>query len=346
MIHFIGETRAGGSPKRTVLDFSSLFNPLGPPPGIAKLLRKSFNEEPSHPLHPFSSKKLRRVLAQDLDLKEDEVLPVPGRLWTIHTIVKVFKPQKALLVQPTSKEYVKALRSSGCQVKEFVLGPERVFKLCLGEMAWQVEEGTDLVFLCNPNDPTGYYMPEDEVEALVRWCRDKECLLVVDEAFLPFTEKRGVVSQVVNYPNLVVLRDLSHIFNLAGMPLGYIVAQPKVTEVLIPSLSPTSPDPFTQKVGLACLMERDFIKEKRTLLKQEKTFLTKGIINMGFQVFSWATPYFLFRGPNDLKGKLLKSGILVKDCSSFPGLGLGYYRIFPRTKGENQRFVEALASLQ
>ena len=245
--------------------------------------------------------------------KEAELLPVPGRLWAIHAIVAVFQPLKALLVQSTSKGYVKALRASGCQVKEFVLGPERAFKLCLGEMAWRVEEDTDLVFLCNSNDPTGYYMPEDEVGALVRWCRDKECLLVVDEAFLPFTEKRGVVSQVVNYPNLVVLRDLSHIFNLAGMPLGYIVAHPEVAEVLTPNLSSTSPDPFTRKVGLACLMERDFIKEKRTLLKEEKTFLTKKIMSMGFQVSSWTTPYFLFQGPHNLKKKLLKSGILIKD---------------------------------
>lgn len=302
----------------------------------------------SHPVHPYPTppQELQRALAQDLGLEEAWVLPIPDRLWAIHEMVKAFRLREALITQPTSKEYAKALKTSKCRIKKLIPGPERAFKLCLGEMAWQVEEDTDLVFMCNPNSFTGYYMPEDEVEALARWCKDKECFLVVDETFLPFTEKKGVVSHVLNYPNLIVLSDLSYIFNLPGVPLVYMVAQPKVTKTLLSSLSPQNLNPLVQEASLTLLKERDFIIESRTLLKKEKNFLTKKMIEMGFSVFSWVTPYFLLQGPPDLKERLLKSGILIKRWTPSPESGLAYYRVFPRTRAENQQLVETLASLQ
>jgi len=347
MIHLEKQAKALGKPQKPTLDFSSLFNPLGPPPGIEGLLTK-LDEDTPHPVNPYppSPQELQRALAQDLGLEESWILPIPDRLWAIHETVKAFQPKEALLPQPTSKECAKALKTSECRLKELILGPERAFKLCLGEMAWQVEEDTDLVFLCNPNSFTGYYMPEDEVEALVRWCKDKECLLVVDETFLPFTEKKGVVSHVINYPNLMVLSDLSYILNLPGIPISYIVAQPKTTEKLLSRLPYQNLNPLAQEVSLASLREKDFIRESRILLKKEKNFLTKKMIEMGFSVFSWTTPYFLFQGTPDLKERLLKSGMLIKKWCPSPEAGLAYYRVFPRTRAENQQLVEALASLQ
>jgi len=339
--HLEKQVEALGKPQMPILDFSSLFNPLGPPPGIEDLLTKL----DKNATHPTFSYELRKSLAQDLGLEEAWILPIPDRLWALRETAKVLQLKEALLPQPTSKECTKALKASGCRLKEFTAGPDRVFKLCLGEMAWQVEEDTDLAFLCNPNSFTGYYMPEDEVEALARWCKDRGSLLVVDETFLPFTEKKGVVSHVPNYPNLMVLRDLSYVLNLPGIPISYMVAQPKIIETLLSRLSHQSLNPLSQEVSLASLREKEFIRESRNLLKKEKTFLTRKMIEMGFPVFSWTTPYFLFQGALDLKERLLESGILIEKWSPSPEAGLAYYRVLPKTRAENQKLIEALASL-
>ncbi len=337
--------RLGVDP-REILDFSSNLNPLGPPPGVWEILEVLASKKESWIIHPpLFPHALREALARHLDVEPDRVLPVPGSAWAIYEVVKVFRPREVAFPLPTFGDYARAARSVGARVVEHRLSPRRAFRLCLGEMAWKVEDGTDLVFICNPNNPTGYYMPEDELEALVRWCRDKDCLVVVDEAFLPFLGRRGMVPVVREYPNLVVLGSFTKIYRLPGIRLGYVVAPPSVVERLLAGMPPWAFGPLAQEVGLACLREEGFVEESRAYCRREMAFLFEGLRDLGFRVYPSSVHYFLFQASVELGEELLGKGILVRDCSSMPGLGPGFYRIAPRKREGNLKLLKVLEGL-
>ncbi len=329
-----------GVEPQEILDFSSNLNPLGPPPGVAEILAFLGSRVETWAYHPpLFPWELRRALAHRLDLKEEWVLPVPGSAWAIYEVAKVFRPQGVALSQPTFADYARAARAVGSRLKELTLREDRSFKLCLGEMAWKVEDETDLVFVCNPNNPTGYYMPEDELEALVRWCRDKGCLVVVDEAFLPFLDRKGMAPVVREYPNLLVLGSFTKIYRLPGIRLGYVVAPPNIVEKLLAGMPPWSFGSLVQEVGVACLREEGFVEESRAYCRGEMAFLSQAVRDVGLKVFPSTVHYFLFKAPSDLADKLLEHKILVRDCSTIPGLGPGFYRLAPRTRGDNEKLV-------
>ena len=329
-----------------ILDFSSNLNPFGPPPSVEELLTALGGRSELWSVHPpVFPWDLRKALARHLGLGEDWVLPVPGSAWAIYEVVKVFRPKEVALPQPSFADYARAARAVSAELEELILLEERAFSLCLGEMAWKVDDETDLLFLCNPNNPTGYYMPEDELEALVRWCRDKDCLVVVDEAFLPFTERKGMVPAVTQYPNLLVLGSFTKIYRLPGIRLGYVVAPPSLIEKLLAGMPPWSFGPLVQEVGLACLKEKDFVEESRAYCRKDMAFLFEGLRKLGLRVFPSTVHYFLFKAPPDLGDKLLERRILVRDCSTIPGLGPGFYRVAPRRREESERLLDVVGQL-
>lgn len=326
-----------------ILDFSSNLNPLGPPPAVVEILESMGGDVETWRYHPpLFPWELRRALARRLNLEEEWVLPVPGSAWAIYEVVKVFRPREVAMPLPTFADYSRAARAVGAGIKGHPLAEERAFRLCLGEMAWKVGDGTDLVFICNPNNPTGYYMPEDELEALVRWCRDKDCLVVVDQAFLPFLGRRGMVPVVKEYPNILVLGSFTKIYALPGIRLGYLVAPPAIIDRFLAGMPPWAFGPLAQEVGLACLGEEGFVEESRAYCRQEMTHLFEGVRNLGIKVYPSTVHYFLFQASPALGERLLERGILVRDCSTIPGLGPGFYRIAPRKREDNRKLLEAL----
>jgi len=329
-----------------ILDFSSNLNPLGPPPKVAEVLESLAVKKETWVFHPpVFPQDLRKALALHLDLDEEWVLPVPGSSWAIYETVKAFRPREVAMPLPTFTDYARAAQVTGAEIKEHILLADRAFRLCLGEMAWKVEDETDLLFICNPNNPTGYYMPEDELEALVRWCRDKECLVVVDQAFLPFLGRRGMVPAVEEYPNLVILESFTKIFRIPGVRLGYVVAPPPIIERLLGGMPPWAFGPLAQEVGLACLREESFVEESRTYCRGEMAFLFEGMKGLGFRVYPSSAHYFLFQASPDLGERLMEQGILVRDCSTISGLGPGFYRVAPRKREENKRLLEVMGAL-
>ena len=220
-----------------VLDFSASVSPLGPPAGLSEtLLGVDLTAYPDP-----ACLELREALAEHLSgsqagrITPEQVLPGNGSTELIHLLARAFlAPAKdgaspgALLLTSTYGEYRGACLLSGAAVSELEAGRERGFRWDLAEacrrIAWTVPES--LVFLCNPNNPTGVYLEHDEVQALAQACAEAGALLVVDEAYLNFVDSPWDSLELLEGGNTLLLRSMTKDYALTGLRLGYSLASP------------------------------------------------------------------------------------------------------------------------
>jgi histidinol-phosphate aminotransferase len=336
-----------------VLDFSSNVNPYGPAEGVHEAIANVA-------LDRYPDRKclaLQRSLGKFLDLPEDCVLPANGSselIWL--TALAFIKPGDSVLVLgPTYCEYARAAELMGGQVSFCVAREEHGFVFDAAEIDSQIEAlQPKLVFLCNPNNPTGAVLEPDAIAAWAK--RYRRTLFVVDEAYLAFAA--GLESVLdVSRDNVLVLRSMTKDFGLAGLRLGYAIANRRLIVCLQEVQPPWSVSGLAQAAGVAALRNIEHRQHSLELLTAGKQELVKELTEMQLPVVPSALHFFLVNvNPTpkrvsplvrpsqgrltSVRYALLKRGVLVRDCASF-GLP-AFIRISTRRPEENQRLVAAL----
>ena len=180
-----------------------------------------------------------------------------------------------------------------------------------------VTEETDMVFLCQPNNPTGQVTPPALVERLISRCADCGAVLVVDECFLDFLPDRDALTAerfLNDAPKLVILKAFTKLYAMAGGGLA-------------------------QAAGLEALQESAYAEEVRALIEAERPRLAAGLRALGLYVIEGRANYLLFRAPADFGEKLRQHGAVVRSCGNYPGLDDGWYRTAVRTAEENTKLL-------
>jgi threonine-phosphate decarboxylase len=208
----------------------------------------------------------------------------------------------------------------------------------------------DMLFICNPNNPTGLTVAPDLLIRILVACEKTGTLLVVDECFNGFLdepEKHSLKSRLPEYGNLLVLDAFTKLYGMAGVRLGYCMT---MNGALLDDMrnagQPWAVSSLAQAAGLAALCEDAYVSEARALVKTERAYLMPELNRLGIRVLGGEANYIFFRcAVPDLAKKLRERGILIRNCSNFAGLTNGYYRIAVRTRDENVRLIEALTAL-
>ena len=213
----------------------------------------------------------------------------------------------------------------------------------------ELADGVDLLFLANPNNPTGSRVKPELLEKIIAFCRDNGITVVLDECFIEFTdgwEARTFFKRTGEFKNLIVVRAFTKIFAIPGVRLGYLVCENKaVKERIKDQLPEWNLSVFAQRAGAAAAGEEDYRRKTVTFLKEERSYLVTQLEKLGIRVFPGEANFLLLYSELPLYEELLKQGILIRDCSNFRGLKTGYYRIAVKTRGENDRLLRALAGI-
>ena len=174
-------------------------------------------------------------------------------------------------------------------------------------------------------------------------------MLVVDECFMDFVlsgEKHcSAKSLLVGYHNLIILKAFTKIFAMPGARLGYcLTSSRQLIEKLTRSGQPWSVSVFAQAAGAAAAKELAFVEKSRRFVETERTFLLEELSRLGLRVFDGAANFLLFRTSEifDLRGRLLRQGILIRSCANFEGLDGSFYRIAVRKHEENDTLLRAM----
>ncbi len=327
------------------LDYSVNCNPLGMPDPVKEALCCSVESWAAYP--DMYCDELREKLAEKLAVKKEWILCGNGAAGLIYDLAAALRPQKARLPVPSFTEYEAALQGTGCAVFYEKTRKEEGFRLDIEAYRKNISEDTDLVFVCNPNNPNGSAVNAHEVRELADTCREKGAILLVDECFAELTgepQRYSVVSACEKNPNLVVLRAFTKTFAMAGLRLGYLVTSDRnLLKEIQRQRQPWNVSVPAQIAGVAALSDgsENYLKESCELITQERKYLAERLAAMGFTVFPSAANYLMFESSMpELYEKCLNYGLLIRNCSDYPGLTEGYYRISVRTRRENDEMLD------
>lgn len=328
---------------RDLLDFSVNLNPLGMPDRVLRAIREHAEEYDRYP-DPHC-RALRRALSVRESVPEKWLVFGNGAADLIVRLCMVLKPKRALLPAPTFSEYEKAVRLAGGEVRRFFLRQEAGYQVT-ADYADAVQPGDSVVFLCNPNNPTGALAEPGTVEALLSACGQVGAVLVVDECFLPFTDGRSCQSWLRAYPNLMVLRAFTKLYAMAGLRLGYLMCADEDLAGRIgawgQSWSVSAP---AQVAGLAAVSEEGWPERTRRFLRMERPWMTDALGALGFFVYPSHSNFLLFQARPDLWDRAMARGVMLRPCSNFPGLDGSYFRIGLKKRVQNEMLLQVLKEI-
>jgi threonine-phosphate decarboxylase len=320
------------------LDFSQNVNPLGAPPRALEAARLALDEEVGR--YPdLDYPRLREALAAYLGAPLENIVPTNGGAEALFLAARAAGARgKALILEPTFSEYAAAALAAGLEpVRRVARHPEEGFRLDRASL--DDLEGVGLVFLCNPNNPTGGALARDEVIEVVHGVRERNAALVVDEAFADFAPEVSVVAEVGE--GLYVARSLTKFFAIPGLRLGCLVCpEPARAQELQPSWSVNA---VAAAAGVAAVRDGGFVAASLAEVMRLREELYGALEALpGLSPYRGAANFLLVRGPAELPARLALRGVLVRGCEPFPGLGPGYFRVAVRGAAENERLLAAL----
>lgn len=329
------------------LDFSANIAPLGVPQPVRSAVIAALDNASDYP-DPMC-RDLTRALARHENVSESSILCGNGSSDVLFRLALAVKPQRALLCAPTFSEYEQALATTNTHIDYYLLSKQNNFAV-KHDITTYITRMTDVVVLCQPNNPTGEIISRELIANVLARCEACSALLVVDECFVGFLDAPqsvSVVPWVEQHPNLCVLKAFTKLYGIPGIRLGYALSSDReLIEAMRTSGQPWSVSNVAQAAGIAALQCTDYVEQVRTITQRERAFLKTELLKRA--IVSWGQANFLFfhiseqaHTPSFAK-HMRKQGVLVRDCSNYRNLEQGWYRIAVRTHEENVRLLRAI----
>ncbi len=335
------------NPNQEIVDFSSNVNPLGCYSGVKKFLRKQLDSISEYP--DSESRKLRSNIKWYTGLNESQIIVGNGATEIIYNFCLAFlnKKTKVLIPIPTFSEYEKAAKLSGSKIifyKTMNLNND------LEEFIKKIPKN-GIVFLCNPNNPTGVLIPKRNLLKIVRYAEKRSSLVFIDETFIELVPEsnQSMIKSIKTFDNLFILRSFTKSFGLAGIRIGYALGGKQIISVLQKLKIPWNVSNIAQNAASAAICYHPFLQRSQKLIKKENKFLTKSFSRFDkFSCFKSSTNFLLLKTKiksKTLQKKLLKNNLLIRDCSTFRGLDDNYVRVAIKTRKENQKLINKLEEM-
>lgn len=341
-----------GIPKEKIIDFSANINPLGPSQKIYEAITSNIDAIVNYP-DPDCT-ELKDVLADYLGIDRDLILMGNGAAELIYLLVRVTGCKKALIPVPTFCEYGLSVLSQGGEIIEVEMEEKEGFRLPV-EKIIKLIPMADLLFICSPNNPTGRLVEREAIEKIIEVSASHGVLVVVDEAFMDFVQKRMLYTMmpaVGKSANLAVLYSLTKFFGIPGLRLGAIAAPKGLIKRMDASKDPWNVNVLAQVAGVAGLNDLAHIERTNMMLNREKLFVFEELQNIpGLCPLPGAANFILLNvagsgfKSNELTELLGRRGILVRDCHGFSGLAGRYIRIAVKKRPENENLLSAIKDI-
>jgi histidinol-phosphate aminotransferase len=330
-----------------VTKLASNENPLGPSPLAVAAMREAAAGVSLYP--DGAAFLLREALASRLGVGAREILVGNGSNELIELLVRTFvlDGEEVLTSAQSFVAYRLAAQAHG---RTLVEAPMKArFHYDLDALRKLLSRRTKLVFLANPDNPTGTWFGAEELAPFLD-AVPKDTLVVLDEAYLEFVEAPGFQDALAlrrKYPNVVVLRTFSKIYGLAGLRLGYAVARPEVVEWVDRVRAPFNVSRIAQAAGVAALRDEEHVGRTRALVRAERPRLAEGLRSVGATVVpsqgNFVLADFPGRPARELFEATLREGIVIR-----PLHGYGFpnaQRISVGLPADNDRCVAALGKV-
>ncbi|WP_436344961.1 threonine-phosphate decarboxylase CobD [Natronorubrum sp. FCH18a] len=324
----------GGEPDRDVLDFSANTNPYTPD-GVERVFEGALEASRRYPDDDYPD--FRTAAAEFVDCEPERVIPTPGGLAAIRLAMECsLEPgDEVLIPSPSFGEYAREVRLQGASPR-FVPHDELL----------AVEDGLledcQLAVVCTPNNPTGEAADPDALAAFAARCGAAGTTLLVDEAFLGFTELPSAAR--LETERVIVARSLTKLFGLPGLRAGFAIATGERRDALETARRAWSLGTPAARVGAHCLRRDAFVRETRERVERERERMREAL-ERRFDAAPSDAPYLLCDvGDRDVDSVIASArehGVAIRDATTFRGLD-SHVRVAVKDRERNDRLLSAL----
>lgn len=330
---------------KDVTKLASNENPLGPSPRALAAIKERLSDLNLYP--DIQSHNLLKALAGHLGIEPEQLTVGNGADGLImQTCLAYLDEQSEVIVSqssfPVYDIYTHVMRAALVKI------PLRNFGLDLEAMLQAISDRTKLIFVCNPNNPTGTIVTAAEVEAFMDKT-PKHVLVIFDEAYYELVDSPDYPNSLRyirdGHTNTMIMRTFSKIYGLAGIRLGYAIAQPEILAPLNRVKEPFSVNLLAQAAGVAALEDQAFLEKTVATNHAGRIYLYNEFERLGLSYVRSHTNFVLVKiGPQAtaVQEMLLNKGVIVRPCTSYD-LPL-FLRVTVGSKAQNVRFIEALES--
>jgi len=326
---------------RVKLDFSVNTNPLGMPEAVREALHRAAATCSHYP--DIAWEELKRAVGGMLGVPKRTLIFGNGASELFMALVRAIEPERTVIPVPSFYGYEYAASAAESDIVYCETRAQEKFSpgealLCL------LTEETDLLFLANPNNPTGKLLDREYLRTVITHCRERGIYVVLDECFIPFCGgEPSMLGEAESFENLIVVGAFTKSFAIPGVRLGYSICfDERLSREIRRQLPEWNVSVFAQAAGIACAGQKTYLQRTVRYVEKERDFLAKGLRKLGITVFDGEANFLLVQSGRDLYEELLGQGILIRDCGNFRGLSEGYYRVAVKSREENEVLLQAL----
>lgn len=339
--------------KKINMDFSVNINPYGVPQSVMDAMQEALHKVQNYP--DIRCEQLINMLSDIFSCENERIACGNGASELIMAVCQTIRPKRAVLYAPGFSGYRYTLKAIDCDTIN-----------CYDYRQMGVviaEERPDIVFITNPNNPTGQLISPDTVKNIKKACAAAGSTLLIDECFIELTGRSDEYSSVQDMKqeneenNTIILRAFTKSFAIPGVRIGYaLFSSESFAQKVKSNLPEWNVSVIAQSAAMACLQETEFVKKSAKLIAKERKFLSDELIKNKYNVFNSDANFILFEdvletagegfigGDKRLYERMIDKGILIRDCSDYEKLVPGYYRIAVKTHEENITLLNQLLS--
>lgn len=325
-------------------DFSVNINPLGVPEKVKAALHEAVNDCSNYP--DISSEKLADAVSEMLSVSKDHLLFGNGASELFMAVIHAIRPEKTVIPIPSFYGYEHAAKANSGEIIYYETKDCNDFGIKENILSILTDD-VDLLFLANPNNPTGTLIGRECLLKILKHCLMKNIYVVLDECFIEFCDKGlSMTKEIDSFPNLIIIMAFTKIYSIPGVRLGYLISSnTSILNAINNQLPEWNISVFAERAGSACRGLNGFIDETIKYVDTERRYMNDNLLKLGFKVIPGKANFLLFYTDQPLYDQLLDKEILIRDCSNFRGLSKGYYRIAIKTRKENEILLKAIGEL-
>ena len=279
--------------------------------------------------------ELKKAIVDYIGCKEENISVGNGSSELLDLCVKTFvdKDETILSLDPTFSMY--SIYAQVFSAKYIGAKAEEDFKLNVDSIIKDIKENNPkLIILCNPNNPTGSVLTKEEVRKIVK---STDALIALDEAYMEFGDE-SLIDEVMDYDNLLIVKTVSKAFSLAGIRMGYIVANEDIITSIEKVRAPYNLNSLSTYIATEALRQKERMFDYVKNIKEEREKIYKALVDLGVKAYKSSANFVFFKSDIDnLQKKLVDKDVLIR---KFSGKLDGYYRVSVGTKGQNEKFLE------
>ncbi len=332
---------------KRVVKLASNENPLGPSRKALRAMRRALKEVHLYP--DGSSFYLKKRLAEEHGISENQIVVGNGSNEIIELLARGFLSEGDQVISSATSFLVYPLITQSCGA-EFIEVPMKDFRYDLKGILDRITEKTRLIFIANPNNPTGTYVNREEVEDFINKV-PKEVIVCFDEAYVDFVEAKDFPYLLFHVkterPNLIVLRTFSKSFGLAGIRIGYGMGSRELIQYLHKVRQPFNVNSIAQAGALAALDDRFFLWRTKYLVARGRKYLYRRFKWLGLNSVPSQANFILFdtgRDADEVFQAFLREGVIVRSMKAY-GLP-AWIRVTVGRRSQNAKFIRALKKIR